>query len=294
VIAISYYERNVMRTEKLSLAHKELLYERLRRIDTPVSEYSFPNLYLFRGIHQYKVVYDEEVFVKGRSHDGFTYLMPTRDLKELDMEYLKKMMQDYDFLYPVPEDRLELFGPEDFSHSFSRGDTDYVYTAEKLRTFAGRKLHRKRNLMKQFTSSYKHEALPLTKERLKDARFVLEDWAGSSSEPREETDYIPCGEALELYEELVLCGGIYYAEDEPAGFIIGEEQNPETFVLHFAKARTKFKGVYQYIFNNFAGVLPAMYRYINLEQDLEKETLRLAKSSYVPDLMLRKARVRAL
>lgn len=282
-----------MRTEKLSLEHKELLYDRLRKIKTAVSEYSFPNLYLFRRIHQYEVVYDEEVFVKGRSYDGFTYLMPTRDLQDLDMEYVKRMMRDYDFLYPVPEDRLGLFDPKDFSHSFRLGDTDYVYTAEKLRTFAGRKLHKKRNLMKQFTTSYKHEALPLTTDRLKDAKVVLEEWVKASGEQREETDYIPCKEALELYDQLVLCGGIYYAEDEPAGFILGEEQNPETFVLHFAKALTKFKGVYQYIFNNFAGLLPAMYRYINLEQDLEKETLRLAKSSYVPDLMLRKARVKA-
>jgi hypothetical protein len=108
----------------------------------------------------------------------------------------------------------------------------------------------------------------------------------------DETDYRPCREALDRYDELVLCGGIYYANDEPAGFVLGEELNPETFVLHFAKARTKFKGVYQYLFNNFARILPPSYKYLNLEQDLDRENLRVFKSSYVPDLLLKKARVR--
>ena len=80
--------------------------------------------------------------------------------------------------------------------------------------------------------------------------------------------------------------------DEPAGFVLGEELNETTFVLHFAKARTKFKGIYQYMFNNFAKILPPKYKYLNLEQDLDKENLRVFKSSYVPDVMLKKARVR--
>jgi hypothetical protein len=108
----------------------------------------------------------------------------------------------------------------------------------------------------------------------------------------DETDYAACLEALDRYEELILCGGIYYADREPAGIVLGEELNEETFVLHFAKARTKFKGIYQYMFNNFAKILPPKYKYLNLEQDLDKENLRIFKSSYVPDLMLKKARVR--
>ncbi len=74
--------------------------------------------------------------------------------------------------------------------------------------------------------------------------------------------------------------------------MLGEEVNDETYVLHFAKALTKFKGIYQFMFNNFAKVLPPKYRYLNLEQDLDKENLRVFKSSYIPDRMLRKARVR--
>jgi hypothetical protein len=280
-----------MKAERLGLEHKGLLYERLRGITIPISEYSFPNLYLFRDVHRYEVLSDGEVFIKGVTYDGHAYLMPTRDITLIEPAYLKELLKESDFLFPVPGEWAQVLGEEEFEFSSSEGDTDYLYTVEKLSTYPGRRLHKKRNLLKQFVASYRHEALPLTDDRLGDARFVLGEWLASSGERVEDSDYLPCMEALELYGELVLCGGIYYAEGEPAGFVLGEELNEETFVLHFAKARTRFKGVYQYMFHNFARVLPEKYRLVNFEQDLEKPALRIAKSSYLPDLMLPKLRV---
>ena len=281
-----------MKREKLGLHHKDLLFQRLRSITVPLSEYTFPNLYLFRGNHDYEVIEDREIFIRGTSYDGHTYIMPTVDVRSLDMDYLKDMMRTVDFLFPVPEEWLGAFDPAEFEITFSEGDADYEYTVEKMSTLKGRNLHKKRNLLKQFLELYKHEALPLTNDRLDQARIVLADWLATTEMKAEDTDFGPCGEALDRYEELVLCGGIYYANDEPAGFVLGEELNEETFVLHFAKARTKFKGVYQYMFNNFAKILPPKYKYLNLEQDLDKENLRVFKSSYVPDVLIKKARVR--
>jgi len=281
-----------MQIEKLGLEHKDLLSLRLKNITISLSEYTFPNLYLFRKNHDYEVVRDREIFIKGRSYDGHRYLMPTMDVRTLDMQYLKILLQDVDFLFPIPEEWLGAFDPQVFEITLAHGDADYVYTVEKMITYAGRKLHKKRNLLKQFLESYTHEARPLTNERIEEARFILRDWLKMSEMKPDDTDFGPCLEALDRYEELVLCGGIYYAENEPAGFVLGEELNEETYVLHFAKARTKFKGIYQYMFNNFAKILPPKYRYLNLEQDLDKENLRVFKSSYVPDVLLRKARVR--
>jgi hypothetical protein len=283
-----------MLIEKLALAHKDLLTPRLKQVKAGLSEYTFANLYLFRANHDYDVLTDPDngVFIRGRSYDGHTYLMPTSDIRGVDRLFLKECMKGVDFLFPIPEEWLAAFPPGEFAIAFREGDRDYVYTVEKMSTYKGRSLHKKRNLLKQFLELYRHDALPLTTERLDEARFILRDWQASSGMRAADTDYAPCCEALDRYDELVLCGGIYYAEGEPAGFVLGEEVNDETFVLHFAKARTKFKGVYQYMFNNFAKILPPKYKYLNLEQDLDKENLRVFKSSYVPDLLLRKARVR--
>ncbi len=280
-----------MRVEKLELKHKELLHARLREIESRISEYSFPNLYLFRSAHDYEVLFNRELLVRGKTYDGRTYLMPTADVGKMDMEYVKGLLADVDFLFPVPEERLGLFDPGEFDFSYTEGEMDYVYLVEKMSTFSGRKLHSKKNLLNYFISHYSHEAFPLTKERMKDALFVLDRWQETQSAKAGTADYVPCHEALTLYDELVLCGGIYYAQGEPAGFIIGEEVTDETFVLHFAKARMDFKGIYQFIFSNFAGVLPEKYKYLNFEPDLDIEALRYAKESYKPEMKLRKYRV---
>jgi hypothetical protein len=281
-----------MRSEKLGIEHKGLLVPRLKAVKTSLSEYTFPNLFLFRANHGYEVIQDKEVFVKGTTYDGHAYLMPTSDVRLLETAYLKELMREVEFLFPLPGEWLTAFNAEEFEVAFAEGDADYVYTVEKMSTYKGRNLHKKRNLLKQFLELHTHDARPLTNDRLDEARFVLKDWLKTSQMKVEETDYGPCFEALERYEELVLCGGIYYANDEPAGFVLGEELNPETFVLHFAKARTKFKGIYQYLFNNFAKILPPSYKYLNLEQDLDRENLRVFKSSYVPYALLKKARVK--
>jgi hypothetical protein len=283
-----------MKIDKLAFHHKDLLAQRLRAVTVPLSEYTFANLYLFRANHEYEVLleHENEIFIKGKTYDGHAYLMPTADVRTLDLAQLKALMRDVEFLFPIPEEWISIFNPDEFEITFSEGDQDYVYTVEKMSTLKGRNLHKKRNLLKQFLELYTHDARPLTNDRLDEARFILNDWLKTTEMRAEDTDFGPCLEALDRYEELVLCGGIYYADNEPAGFVLGEELNEETFVLHFAKARTKFKGVYQYMFNNFAKILPPKYRFLNLEQDLEKENLRVFKSSYVPDVLLRKARVR--
>jgi uncharacterized protein len=281
-----------MRIERLGLHHKEVLAPLLRAITVPLSEYCFANLYLFRESHGYEVLTDGDIFIKGRTYDGHTYLMPTVPAAQLDAARLQELLRDVDCLFPVPEEWLAAFDPGQYEVSFHKGDADYLYTVEKMSTLAGRKLHKKRNLLKQFIEGYRHEALPLTDARIGDARAILEDWQQESGLDRGGTDYGPCREALDRYEELVLCGGITYADGEPAGFVLGEEVNDETYVLHFAKALKKFKGVYQFMFNNFAKILPPKYTYLNLEQDLDKENLRVFKSSYVPDALVKKARVR--
>jgi len=281
-----------MRIEPLGLHHKDVLAPLLRAITVPLSEYCFANLYLFRESHGYEVLTDGGIFIKGRTYDGHTYLMPTVPAAQLDQVRLKEHLREVDLLFPVPGEWLGAFDPAAYEISFHDGDADYLYTVEKMSTLAGRKLHKKRNLLKQFVESYRHEAMPLTADRLNDARLILDAWQQESTLDREATDYGPCREALDRYEELAVCGGIYYADGEPAGFVLGEEVNDETFVLHFAKALTKFKGVYQFMFNNFAKILPPKYTHLNLEQDLDKENLRVFKSSYVPDVLVKKARVR--
>jgi hypothetical protein len=209
----------------------------------------------------------------------------------MDPGHVRSMLASVEYLYPIPEEWLLAFPEDSFNLTFEEGDSDYLYQTEKIATFAGKKLHKKRNLLNYFLKHYPHEACPLTAERVSDALSILDTWQTESEEKEKDTDYPAAKEALELMEELVLCGGIWYADGKPSGYILGEELTADTFALHFAKGLTRYKGIYQYIFSSFASVLPRTYRYLNMEQDLGKETLKHSKESYFPEKKLRKWRV---
>ena len=281
-----------MDAQPLSLHHKTLLRDRLRAIETPISEFSFPNLYLFRGTHRYEVIMvEDEIWIKGISYDGRNYLMPTRDIREMDPDYLSRMTVIVEHFYPIPEEWLSAFPEGQFDRSFDEGESDYLYETERIATFAGKKLHKKKNLLNFFLKHYSHEADPLTEERVPDALAILDAWQAESGEKEEYTDYDAAREALLRMDELVLCGGIWYTEGKPSGYILGEEISADTFALHFAKGLTRYKGIYQYIFSSFASILPGTYTHLNMEQDLGKEALRHSKESYFPETKLRKWRV---
>jgi len=278
--------------EKLNLSHRELLNERLKQINLKISEYSFANLYLFRGAHDYTLLFDnEDIYIKGISYSGVPYIMPCREIRAGDMERIKLLMKGYGDLFPVPEAWLGCFDPGEFDITFDQGESDYISLIDDIKTYSGKKLHNKKNLLNQFESLYKHEALPLTNDRIGDAMEILDKWQEGAGAPAE-TDYFPCREGLELYEELELCGGIFYADGKAAGFILGEEINRSIFALHFAKGIPGIKGLYQYMYNRFAMIMPEKYCCFNFEQDLGLESLRRAKSSYKTSELIKKYRVR--
>lgn len=281
-----------MSFEKLDLKHKDLLHDRLKNAGASFSEYSFANLYLFRAVHDYQVMTAPEgIFVRGRGYDGRGFLMPTEEIREEQVDAVLRLLKEGESVFPVPGEWLPAFDGKHVSFEFSEDDSDYVYTVEKLATYKGHKLHGQRNILGQFLDRYEPEAKPLTRDRMEGARNILEAWQEAVGEPKEATDYFPCREAFELYDELVLCGGIYYVEGEPAGFVIGEEMRPDMFALHFVKGKRKFKGLYQYMYNHFANILPKQYAFLNFEQDLGKLALRIAKSSYDPERTLKKYHV---
>ena len=122
---------------------------------------------------------------------------------------------------------------------------------------------------------------------------VLQEWQNNSRTASDKTDFEQCSDALHKISELALWGTIYYIENKPAGFIIGEALNTDTFCLHFAKASKNYHGIYEFMFNDTAKRLQSQYKYLNLEEDMGNKNLRRTKDSYGPELLLKKYRVSA-
>lgn len=263
-------------------------------MDVGLSENTFANVYLFRKKHKYELLINKHIYIKGLHHDNYTYIMVTEPVFNLPLPEILQLLTEVDFLYPIPLSWKTFFSPDLFIVESKNEDNDYVFSLEKMRSYPGRKLSGKRNLVKQFLETYTPRAEVLTPDHIPAARQILDEWNQALEEPQP-TDYEACSEALSLWGQLdCLKGCIYYNENTPIGLIIGGPITPRTYVIDFMKGNKAYKGLYQYLYQNFALHLPDTVEYINLEQDLGKPQLAQAKHSYVPDCLCTKLRVSLL
>ena len=95
--------------------------------------------------------------------------------------------------------------------------------------------------------------------------------------------------ALRLYEELHLTGGLLRVGGEVAAFTLGTPANEDTFVVHVEKARNDIDAAYTMINQQFViHEIVDKYKYVNREDDVGMEGLRRAKLSYQPEFLVEK------
>lgn len=270
----------------LELDARALLNPRFKALSPAISEFTFANLYLFRGAHNYAVsmLPDGNPIISGADM-GETFFMLPSGLPSGGL--LTGLLGRFSFMKCVPENLVGPLRKFGCAVTEDRANFDYIYSREEISKLAGRKFHRKKNLVNFFTWRYGHGEEPLTDERITDALSVLDSWRAAQAGPG---DYEAAKEGLERCNELQLCGGIYYVEGKPAAYILGEELNNETFVIHFEKGVPGIKGLLQFVNQNFSALLPERYRFINREQDLGEEGLRKAKESWRPVGQVKKYR----
>jgi len=278
--------------ETIDLKHRECLVERFHRMDLPISDYAFANIYLFRHISNYKFITKEcGLFISGVNQQKQHYVMPLNDPVGCDTKTFRDILGDSDFFFPIPEAWLNYFRKDPFVITYDESESDYIYLTENMAGFKGKQYLRHRNHLNQFLSKYKPDAIPMAAIHRQDAMLVLEEWQHHSRKAKDKTDFEPCLEALQIFSELALWGIIYYIDGRPAGFIVGEALNADMFCLHFAKASRNYHGLYEFMFNDTAKRLLSQYKYLNLEEDMGNKNLRRTKYSYGPEFLITKYRV---
>jgi hypothetical protein len=239
--------------ETVDLKHHEYLTDRFHQMNLQISDYTFANIYLFRNISNYEfMTKDCGLFVSGQNKQKQRYIMPLNDPRGCDIKTFKDILDQRNFLFPVPQEWLSYFPEDKFVISFDESESDYIYLTKKMAGFKGKQFNRHRNHLNQFLSSYIPEGKPISVNDFQDAMSVLQEWQNDSGFTPDKTDFEQCHEALQNISGLALRGTIYYIDGKPAGFIIGEELNADTFCLHFAKASTKHHGIYEFMFNDTA------------------------------------------
>jgi len=163
--------------------------------------------------------------------------------------------------------------------------SDYIYDAEKFKTYSGKKLSGQRNHVNKFKRLYPNYAFEVYNE--KDLPAVIDflrdfergaDFSawGALEEFNKLTDYI------ENAKKLNQVGGLLKVDGKVIGLSFGEVVN-DTLIVHVEKALYSYEGAYPTLAQCFANTFAdKTVKYINREEDCGDMGLRISKLQYKP------------
>lgn len=281
--------------------HKELYRSYLMNGSERGCEFSFANLYLW-GRQNAAIIHDHLVlFSHFNRRSVYPYPAGTGDKKPV----LDAIIADarergiscrITGLNKERRRTLETLYPDMFRFHCDRDSFDYVYDINDLADLPGRKYQKKRNHCNRFRADYpNYHVEPLHAENLPLVQAMTESWYENKLQENPENDFlmeqIALRKALSSYEALDMEGLVLFSENEVLGVTLGSPLSDDTYDIHFEKAKGDVNGAYAIINYEFARYLREKHpniRYLNREEDMGIEGLRIAKERYFPHHMVEK------
>jgi len=267
-------------------------------------DFSFSNIFSWKYLYGTTfAIEDNFLFIRFQPEKyaaGYLFPVGSGNLKNA----VERMIQDAadrstEFhIYSVTQkmfDLLEEAMPGQFVYEKDRDWYEYIYASKDLISLVGKKYQAKRNHINKFKRVYEWEYLPITREIIPDCLKLYERWSDEHDDQIDKrsftADRIATQTSFQNFEKLGLVGGALKINSEILAYSYGQPLTKDIFGIHAEKCLYSIDGGFAMINREFAEHNCAAYTYINREEDLGISTLRQAKLSYHPAILLEKGEV---
>ena len=286
----------------VALTDREWIYPIIYDAGIRNADYSFTNIFAWGESFQAKQTVIDGCLIICTSVDDrnyYSYPIGAKSNEQLALiinkliEHCAELGEDF-ILHAISADKAELLEelfPDKFEITPVRDLFDYIYSAEKLSTLAGKKLHSKRNFINRFTAEHEWHTVEMTTDNSSLWADMVGEWIAARDEEAYESAFDEARAmriAMSYFTELKLDGIYLYIGDRPCAFAVGERICKDTYIVHFEKADATIAGTYPMINREFVRMIKEKYpevEYINREDDMGLENLRKAKLSYYPEII---------
>lgn len=279
----------------------ETIYDFIRNQTARTTDLSYLGIWMWTDCFHYEYcIYADTLFMKGDAVDGSAQPMFSFPVGKLSprrsIELIKRYCQRHGLTPRIfcCDHYAEILRNHDPSLIMTRAEDwdEYLYPIDKLATFSGKKLSKKRNHLNAFHTTYPDftvsEIRPDDIAELLDfcERFHMshDDDAMSCYET------MATAECLRIYEHCHCEGLLIRIDGKIAGFTMGEVMG-DTLITHIEKGDIGYRGIYQALCSEFCSMEMARHPelvYVNREDDSGNENLRKSKLSYYPCSMVEK------
>lgn len=167
----------------------------------------------------------------------------------------------------------------------SRDMADYLYVKSEFENPAGRKHHKRKNLINRFAAEHPDTYFEaLTPDNLGLALEYYKDYAlrNPDSSSVEDNEYKENIKLLSDFDFSIFSGGLLWAHGKIVGLTIGEVYG-DTVYVHTEKAEKEMAGAYQTLSRAYLlSITDPSVKYVNREEDLGLPGLRRSKMAYCP------------
>jgi hypothetical protein len=266
--------------------------------------------YIWKDLYDTKVYLEQEAaLILMKDEKGYFAAMPYCSAENLP-KYFKLLRSYFNEELKAPlridladEDALNALGLMDNPDFVIEEETDYkdyLYDAQELRTLAGKKFQKKRNLvnkfMKEYEGRWEYKTLCCMDEYFLEK--FMEKWVEirlSEGVDSKDTLIIEKDGVIDILrncDKVTFRVGGLFIDEMLEAFTIGSYNSREQMaVISIEKANSEIPGIYQVINQQFLLNSYEDARIVNREDDMGLEGLRHAKESYNPVGYARKYRI---
>lgn len=246
------------------------------------SDFNFVNQYIWRHVAHTELLVENNHFVI-RKEDEHRFRFYIYGNVNQGVESIRKMSLWKPKHIYLLSSQFSILGKR--YHTIKDEDQcEYIYEYQKIRGFQGQQLQKKRNHLNYFQKNFSFRVEPNIDVTLyqKDILPLF-----SNDEEREAfLEYLSCPVKPSFLLPLAI-----WIDNKVVAFTLGNIIH-DTCIIHFERARKEIRGSYQAVFYYLLEALQdKKIVWINREQDLGLEHLRIAKKSYYPDHCIEKYKI---
>lgn len=288
-----------MNFEPLTLEEIGAVRPLFQRLASRTCDYTVGSMFMWRDFFHIEYALEADtLFSRLRMEGESYYYLPVSD----DVEGAIRCLLDEKpagapaRFWTVPEEYVPLFTRTGRVTAITEQPDlfDYLYRAQDLAGLKGKKYSGQRNQISQFRRGFDTwEFKALEREDLgRVTAFFEEHYLRTASDfPFEREENAGVLEVLEKFDAFGMEGGCLIADGRVVGFSLHEIIG-DTLYTHIEKADRTVKGAYQMLVNQAAAAFAGEgVLYINREEDMGDEGLRVSKQSYHPVKLLKKYKI---